>query len=1340
MKKTLTIWGGLILLLCNVSFARVLIVNNNSTRPTGHYFSIQDAVTAGNNGDTIYVVGSPDSYGNVSLSNTTKSFVFIGAGYRPQKDFNYASKIGDIDASTIFPDNGDNTKILGFEIFGIVGKNGTSCCGGDGWEIAYNKFTGSGAGIGLGNNSNVHDNYFEVATNGGNYGIIRLHVEGNTNSQIHNNIFSRLAGTLGVLISDGTNGPPFNTTAVQIYNNHFLSASGGNVFGNIYSATISNNLFYGYTIADVNNLPHPQACSFNNNLTNYSFSPFADNTFNSFNIFGLLGSSQFQNPNQGLNGAFDFPPYYYNLIATSVGHNAGTDGKDIGAFGGSNPFNNFTGMQNIPVVKKLDISNSIIGINDPLKIHVQATNRAIADSQFFKINSAEYFFDTDPGQGSGISISLNTSDSVSIDSLISTVHGLALGNHKIGYRVMNTNGVWSHPEMRSFNVCTVSGTTANFFSQISGQNVLFTNTSLFNQTNHWDFGDGDTSIVSAPFHRYQTGGIFNTCLTSYNQCSSDTKCISFSIKGIQSIFPNQVANTGAFIFDIAGVGFDSLVNLTFEKTGQTPIQADSIIHINANTIKVIFNFSSATLGKWDARAWFSNLTTSVLDSALEIESYRPPQLSVNITGDPVLRIGLNEVYHITISNAGNVDAYFPYVDISGLPPGTVFEFLTDSLYGGNSIPSFDTLNINFDSLQTVSHIDPTTNTSFYMIEPYKIPANGEITIDVIFHVPSNTVLHSLYDIRVLARSPMYTSIDPLAIQRTSSSLFECSVAIAKAAFVLASAGSVGNQCLNDVAVASLSTITEIINLSKIKFNSSHGISNSYHGALILWDLIEKNVALAHLVEHCAGDLSQELNPAFHYVSVALAGLEVGPACVPKSVGEYWGEAIYHLIVGNAIDPNQKFGPGGNSEGHFLNDMSEMFYTIQFENYPSASLPAQTIKIVDSLDVSKFDLSTFSFTNANLGLKTVSQTNTQSFFNDIDFSNELGVNARISGQLDTTTGIVTWIINSIDTATNQILTNNAALGILPPDTSSPKGQGSVSFKIKLLPNITNNDTVRNSATIIFDNNAPIITPIWTNIIDNLKPESQVNALPAVSTSDSINIHWTGNDNGPAGVYAYNIYYNINGGSWILWKYNTSETSSIFGGILDSTYGFYSVAIDSALNVETAPTIADATIKIGRPLKDSICAGANSKIASGNSLAGNTYQWQVNAGSGFEDIINNSIYANANGDTLMLTQPPSTFAGYKFRCNIINGNDSYLSPVHELHFINTWTGTVSTSWENSANWSCNSVPDLNTDVMIKNNVPNFPLISSNAYCKSVNVSPNTSLLVKAGFNLFVTGKGQ
>ena len=63
---------------------------------------------------------------------------------------------------------------------------------------------------------------------------------------------------------------------------------------------------------------------------------------------------------------------------------------------------------------------------------------------------------------------------------------------------------------------------------------------------------------------------------------------------------------------------------------------------------------------------------------------------------------------------------------------------------------------------------------------------------------------------------------------------------------------------------------------------------------------------------------------------------------------------------------------------------------------------------------------------------------------------------------------------------------------------------------------------------------------------------------------------------------------------------------------------------------------------------------------------------------------------------------------------------------------WTGAVDSLWENSGNWSCGRIPDVNTDVIINSGTVT---INSAAICRSISAAPAANITVTPGFSLRV-----
>ena len=111
---------------------------------------------------------------------------------------------------------------------------------------------------------------------------------------------------------------------------------------------------------------------------------------------------------------------------------------------------------------------------------------------------------------------------------------------------------------------------------------------------------------------------------------------------------------------------------------------------------------------------------------------------------------------------------------------------------------------------------------------------------------------------------------------------------------------------------------------------------------------------------------------------------------------------------------------------------------------------------------------------------------------------------------------------------------------------------------------------------------------------------------------------------------------------------------------------------------------------------ICA-QGSAILYTNLSGSNIYQWQVSTnGSTFTNISDNGNYIGTNTPALNLNNIPSSWYRNIYRC-LTNGTRGKLT--FRIRFINTWSGASDYAWESAGNWSCGTLPDSNTDVVIK-----------------------------------------
>ncbi len=134
--------------------------------------------------------------------------------------------------------------------------------------------------------------------------------------------------------------------------------------------------------------------------------------------------------------------------------------------------------------------------------------------------------------------------------------------------------------------------------------------------------------------------------------------------------------------------------------------------------------------------------------------------------------------------------------------------------------------------------------------------------------------------------------------------------------------------------------------------------------------------------------------------------------------------------------------------------------------------------------------------------------------------------------------------------------------------------------------------------------------------------------------------------------------------------------------------------------------------------------------GSSLSGGDYNWQMSTDSiNFLPVTDNVNFSGSNTAYLVLMSIPSSWYGRQFRC-MVNGK---YDKIYTITFKAIWNGSIDSTWENPGNWSCNVLPDANTDVFIPSGTV---MLGSNAPCRSIAVSLGANFSVLPGFILTIT----
>ncbi len=124
--------------------------------------------------------------------------------------------------------------------------------------------------------------------------------------------------------------------------------------------------------------------------------------------------------------------------------------------------------------------------------------------------------------------------------------------------------------------------------------------------------------------------------------------------------------------------------------------------------------------------------------------------------------------------------------------------------------------------------------------------------------------------------------------------------------------------------------------------------------------------------------------------------------------------------------------------------------------------------------------------------------------------------------------------------------------------------------------------------------------------------------------------------------------------------TNDDEGIYDCIVSGDYGVV-ISEDAILSILGPPVI------ITDPEDATICDGENTSFTITADDA-DSYQWQVNTGSYYNDISEGGVYSNVTTATLNITTATSDMDGYLFRCVATNASGSTNSGSASLTVLN------------------------------------------------------------------------
>ena len=189
-------------------------------------------------------------------------------------------------------------------------------------------------------------------------------------------------------------------------------------------------------------------------------------------------------------------------------------------------------------------------------------------------------------------------------------------------------------------------------------------------------------------------------------------------------------------------------------------------------------------------------------------------------------------------------------------------------------------------------------------------------------------------------------------------------------------------------------------------------------------------------------------------------------------------------VPQSCDPNEMAGPLGTGDPEterFVKPGEWMTYTVYFENKADATAAAQEVTVTNPLsewlDWSTFEMGEVAFNNQiDLGLLGKKNGTSEVKINGTSYS------VRTELKLDEKTGVADWYMRIVDPNTETGWPEDVFAGFLPPNDETFRGEGHITYRVKVREDAPRGARIDNSATIVFDYNPPIETdPAWWNTV-------------------------------------------------------------------------------------------------------------------------------------------------------------------------------------------------------------------------------------------------------------------
>lgn len=647
---------------------------------------------------------------------------------------------------------------------------------------------------------------------------------------------------------------------------------------------------------------------------------------------------------------------------------------------------------------------------------------------------------------------------------------------------------------------------------------------------------------------------------SDNACVGATKQIS--IAGLTRVMPENAGQAEGVRLKVQGgfrVTYSNQPKVLLHK-GNTDIEGKWLVERgydsqNAKSLDdmpyALFDLSKAATGKYDVI-----VGTDTLKNAFEVKVGEEPNVWAQVNGPEHFLLNKPALFSIDYGNRSNVPAY-----------NVPFFFCVPKKFGNVNVSlDFDVLNYSpylddealeyakqwNDYMPAVDENGDTICVYSFMI-PYIGPnTTYQHTFHVAYHDNGQIVDNGNLKFYYVIEDPWGVIEDDASAARNSrrakATLEQMECMVEKFAGMILEDGLIGQ--LPFVGCAYSASKTVVNGYGELIYGASEGWDG--------WINLGKNIFSTVL--SCGAD-------ALGVGVIGKLGFFAGSICW-SFLNAAWsrdeclnGDKKTKDTQGAySWDPNEMIGPSGyDDDKHFIKPIHNMSYMVTYENKAEATAPANEVFIRDTLDVSKYDLSTFSFTGYGWADQnySVGGSRTKEFTRDIPYkANGTDIIVRVSGQFDENTGVAAWSFVSLDKNGKEL--QDIMLGFLPPNNADGIGEGFVTFSVEHKANPANGSSVSNKATIVFDYNKPIVTNTYVNTFDTDYPSS---SITKVEEKDGKLVVTLSGSDATSGIGTYHIFAFKNGGEAEQVTTVTQGNQATFTCEPGTKYGLCVIATDN-----------------------------------------------------------------------------------------------------------------------------------------------------------------------------------